>query len=50
MIKLKILYNTDEEKESLIQALQQEFKILKISKEYKKEGPHRRIYADLKNK
>ncbi|WP_443659294.1 hypothetical protein [Clostridium algidicarnis] len=48
MIKLKVSYNTDEEKESLIQALQQEFKILKISKEYKKEGPHKRIHVDLK--
>lgn len=49
MSKLKFMYCEDEEKNKLIRMLQTEYKIVKISKEYK-EGPHRRIYVDLKNK
>lgn len=49
MSKLKFMYSKNEERDKLIKMLQAEYKIVKISKEYK-EGPHRRIYVDLKNK
>lgn len=50
LIKVKALYSTDDEKENLIQELQRKFNVIKISKEYKKEGPYRRIHIDLECK
>jgi|GEM_PF-6908796 len=50
MLKLKISYTTQEEKNNLIHELQNKFNIIKVSKEYKKEGPYRRIHIDLENK
>lgn len=50
MIKIKALFESLEEKERLIQELQNKFEVLKVSKEYKKEGPYRRIHIDLRNK
>ncbi|KYH30738.1 hypothetical protein CLTEP_25040 [Clostridium tepidiprofundi DSM 19306] len=50
MIKIKATFQNTEEKEKLIQQLSREFKISKISKEYKKEGLSKRIYINLKNK
>lgn len=50
MIKIKALFETPEEKDKLIQELQHKFQVLKISKEYKKEGPYKRIHIDLENR
>lgn len=40
----------EQKKEKLIQEPQHKFEVLKVSKEYKKEGPYRRIHIDLRNK
>lgn len=50
MIKIKALYENSEEKDKLIHELQHKFKILKVSKEYKREGKYKRIHIDLSNK
>lgn len=50
MIKIKAIYSTIEEKDKLLQELQQKFLILKVSKEYKNEGSYKRIHIDLKDK
>lgn len=43
-------YSHEADKDKLIEELNQSFHIIKISKEYKKEGLHRKIYIDLKNR
>ncbi|MBN3348308.1 hypothetical protein CF050_15845 [Clostridium botulinum] len=50
MIKIKAIYSKEEDKKKLIQELKTNFNILQVSKEYKKEGQHRRIYIDLEQK
>lgn len=50
MIKLKVTYSNEEEKEKFIMNLKSGFRIANISKEYKKEGPYKRIHMDLKTK
>ncbi|HCL4448278.1 TPA: hypothetical protein N2D04_003561 [Clostridium botulinum] len=50
MIKIKAMYSREGDKEKLLQELNASFNILKVSKEYKKEGQHRRIYIDLEQK
>lgn len=50
MIKIKALYSTEEEKNKLLNELRETFQILKVSKEYKKEGLYRRIHIDIENK
>lgn len=50
MLRLKVSYSTQVEKDKLIQELQHSYNILSVSKEYKKEGPYRRIHIDLENK
>lgn len=50
MIKLKVIYSDIEEKDKLLEELTESFQILKVSKEYKKEGPYKRIHIDLSNK
>jgi len=50
MINIKVLFEGLEEKGKLIKELQHKFEVLKVSKEYKKEGPYRRIHIDLRNK
>lgn len=45
-IKIRVMYLKEEDKERVIQQLRTNFKILKVSKEYK-EGPRKRIYIDL---
>lgn len=49
-IKIKAMYLKEDDREKLLQELSTSFKILKVSKEYKKEGQHRRIYIDLEQK
>ena len=48
MVKLSINYENTQERDRLIEELKQKFKILKISKEYKNEGPYKRVYINLK--
>ncbi|APH21300.1 hypothetical protein [Clostridium botulinum] len=50
MIKIKAMYSKEGDKEKLLQELNTSFNILKVSKEYKKEGQHRKIYIDLEQK
>lgn len=50
MIKIKALYSTENEKDKLLIELKEGFQILKVSKEYKKEGQYRRIHINLENK
>lgn len=50
MIRIRIVYSSEEEKEKLINAFKSIFKIRNISKEYKKEGPYKKIYLDLSEK
>jgi hypothetical protein len=50
MLKLRINYSDENEKDKFINELQHKFKIIKVSKEYKKEGPYRRIHIDLEDK
>lgn len=50
MIKIKAIYSKEGDKEELLQQLKTRFNIMKVSKEYKKEGQHRRIYIDLEQK
>lgn len=50
MIKIKAVYSTEDDKNKLLQTLKESFKVIKISKEYKKEGPYRRTHIDLRNK
>ncbi|WP_164967902.1 hypothetical protein [Clostridium tetani] len=49
-IKIKAMYLKEDDREKLLQGLRTSFKVLKVSKEYKKEGQHRRIYIDLEQK
>lgn len=48
MIKIKAIYETQDEKDKLIQELKQKFYICKISKEYDKEDSRKRVYIDLR--
>lgn len=50
MIKIRVLYSSEAEKKKLINAFDGIFKIKNISKEYKKEGPYKKIYLDLSEK
>ncbi|MBN3375842.1 hypothetical protein [Clostridium botulinum] len=50
MIKIKAMYSKEGDKEKLLQELKTSFNIMKVSREYKKEGQHRRIYIDLEQK
>lgn len=50
MIKLKVSYSTNKEKDKLLALVKSGFKFKKEPKEYKKEGPHKYIRLDLLNK
>lgn len=50
MIRIKAIYSKEEDKEKLLREFKTSFNIMKVSKEYKKEGQHRRIYIDLEQK
>ncbi|EPY2274566.1 hypothetical protein ACXAUS_003466 [Clostridium sporogenes] len=50
MIRIKAMYSKEEDKEKLLREFKTSFNIMKVSKEYKKEGQHRRIYIDLEQK
>lgn len=50
MIKIKVSYSDELEKEKIITALNTLFRIKNISKEYKKGGPYKRIHLDLSDK
>jgi len=50
MLRIKVLYETIEEKENFIKQITEAFEVVKVSKEYEKDGLHRRIHIDLKNK
>ncbi|WP_198039535.1 hypothetical protein [Clostridium kluyveri] len=50
MIKLKISYSTEQERDKLLALIKSGFKFKKEPKEYKKEGPHKHIRMDLLNK
>lgn len=50
MSKLKFMYETDKEKDIFIKILKEQYRFVKVSKEYRKEGPYKRIYIDLKSK
>lgn len=50
MIKLRVSFETQEEKEKLLQVLKNFYRFKDDSKVYTKEGPHKKIYVDLKNK
>lgn len=50
MIKLRVSFETQEEKEKLLQVLKNFYRFKDDPKEYTKEGPHKKIYVDLKNK
>ena len=45
MIKLKVSYQSDTDKEKIIRSLKKDFNIIKVSKE--KEGSYKRIYINL---
>lgn len=47
MIKLKILYSNDSEKEKLMKELKDKFGILKVSKEYRNSGQYKRMYVSI---
>lgn len=47
MIKIKAMYSTKDDKDKLLQKLKEDFRIIKVSKEYKKEGLYKRIHIDL---
>lgn len=47
MIKLKISYSNDNEKEKLMKELKDKFGILKVSKEYRSSGQYKRIYVSI---
>ena len=47
MIKLKLLYSNQEEKESLLTEIGKTFIILKVSKEYQSQGQYKRIHVEL---
>ncbi|AGK95184.1 hypothetical protein [Clostridium pasteurianum] len=50
MIRIKASYSNEAEKKKIIAAFNGIFKIKSISKEYKKEGPYKRIHLDLLDK
>lgn len=50
MIKVKVSYSSEAEKEKMIAAFENTFKIKNISKEYNKEGQYRRIHIELQEK
>ncbi len=50
MVKVRIIYSSDEEKRKLINIFRDYYKILNVSKEYKKEGTYKRMHLDLINK
>lgn len=47
MMKIQIRYESESDKEKLIQGLSKEFKIIKVSKPYKT-GRYSRVYLDIK--
>lgn len=49
MIKIKAMYSTEDDKNKLLQTLRESFKVIKVSKEYIKEGPCKRIYINLQD-
>lgn len=50
MIRLKISYDTEQEKDKIIRFLRRNFRFKREPKVYKKEGPNKRIYLDLLDK
>ena len=48
MTRIKVSYETQAEKLSLIESLQHNFKVCKISKEYGKDDPFKKVYIDIK--
>jgi hypothetical protein len=47
LMRGKFSFQTDQEKDAIIQKMQQNFEVTKIYKECKKEGPHRKFYIDF---
>ncbi|EDK34962.1 hypothetical protein [Clostridium kluyveri] len=50
MIRLKISYTTNDEKDNLLLLIRSAFRFKKEPKIYKKEGPHKYMRLDLLNK
>jgi len=46
-VRGKFSFQTDQEKDAIIQKMKQNFEVIKIYKECKKEGPHRKFYIDF---
>lgn len=49
-LRLKVTYVDESDKEKLIEGLQHNFNVTKVSRDYKKEGLCKRIYINLTNK
>jgi hypothetical protein len=50
MIKIKAIYSSEEEKNKFLHELQNEFLVIKVSKEYKNNGPYKRVHIEIQNK
>lgn len=50
MVKIKATYSSEAEKKKIIAAFEGIFKIKGISKEYRTQGPYKRIHMDLVDK